>query len=100
MNLTPIGTKVVVRKIKNRPLSETIILDATVEERETGYALVIAAGTGVVLQNGDKIPLDVAPGDMVLLPPYVGAPYTEDGTEYHIVESTDIMAVDNGRDDV
>lgn len=84
MRLKPIGTKVVVVKVKDKPISDTIWLDETVTERETGFAKVVAAGTNV---------LDVSPGDVVILPPYIGAVWEDDGVEYHIIEANQIEAV-------
>lgn len=88
-----IGTKVLVVKLREKPQSSTIILDDTVADRESGKALVVSVGTGSVDKHGEKIPLDVTPGDVVLLKPYVGAPWEGQGVGYHVIEAADILAV-------
>lgn len=94
--LSPVGTKVLVMKLLDRPKSQTIILDDTVEARDAGRALVIAVGTGYLTPAGEKIPLDIRAGDVVLLKPYVGAPWSCRGVDYHIIEAGDILAVNPG----
>jgi chaperonin GroES len=87
-------------KLTERPKSEHIILDATVAERESGQALVISVGTGYTSPAGERIPLDVKPGDVVILKPYVGAPWSCRGVDYHIIEAGDVLAVNpGGRDE-
>jgi chaperonin GroES len=88
-----IGTKVLVVKLREKPRSNTIILEDTVSERESGKAFVVSVGTGSVDKHGEKIPLDVSPGDVVLLKPYVGAPWEGQGVSYHVIEAADILAV-------
>lgn len=83
-------------KLTERPKSQTIILDDTVLARESGQALVVSVGTGYVNNDGEKIPLDVSPGDVVLLKPYTGAPWSCRGVDYHIIEAGDILAVNPG----
>ena len=94
--LTPIGSKVLVLKQLEKPKSSSIILDDTVAARDSGRALVIAVGTGERLTNGERRPLDIKPGDVVYLTPYAGAPWNCRGVDYHIVEASDILAVNPG----
>lgn len=94
--INPVGTKVVIRRLKEKLASSTIILDETVAARDSQAAEVIAVGRGITLRDGTIFPLDVKAGDMVYLPPYVGSPFTEEGVDYHVVEYGDILAV--GRD--
>jgi chaperonin GroES len=84
----------VVVRLKEIPVvSQHIILTETVEERFSGFAKVIAVGTGAINSKGERVPIDLSPGDVVLLPPYKGAPWEDDGVEYHIVDINDVMGV-------
>ena len=49
--INPVGTKVVIRRLKERLESSTIILDETVAERESQAAEVIAVGRGITLRD-------------------------------------------------
>lgn len=73
-------------RLKEIPVvSQTIILSDTIEERYSGFAKIVAVGTKVID--------DLNVGDTVLLPPYKGAPWGDDGVEYFIVEANDVMGV-------
>lgn len=84
MRLSPVGTKLVVEKIKEKLKSQTIILDETVTARENSFARVLAVGDKVV---------DIPVGSVVILPPNAGALWEDERREYHIVEQEYVLAV-------
>ena len=79
-----------------KPLGDRVILEVTQEEEKTVGGLVLASaakekpqtakvvavGEGNVLENGQKSPMPVAVGDMVMF-----------GNEYLIIAAKDIMAI-------
>jgi len=50
-------------------------------------------GTGRILDNGTKVPLEVQVGDIVVFSKYAGTEVKVDGEEYLIVSERDILAV-------
>lgn len=54
---------------------------------------VIAVGSGRVLENGQKVPLEVKEGDIVVFAKYGGTEIEIDGEEYVILSERDLLAV-------
>ncbi|MBU5364083.1 co-chaperone GroES [Enterococcus devriesei] len=90
-----------------KPLGDRVILEVTQEEEKTVGGLVLASaakekpqtakvvavGEGNVLENGQKSPMPVAVGDMVMFEKYSGTEVKYDGSEYLIIAAKDIMAI-------
>lgn len=90
-----------------KPLGDRVILEVTQEEEKTVGGLVLASaakekpqtakvvavGEGAVLENGQKSPMPVAVGDMVMFEKYAGTEVKYDGGEYLIIAAKDIMAI-------
>ena len=54
---------------------------------------VVAVGLGRIDDNGKRIPVDVAEGDLVIYSKYGGTEVKYDGEEYLILSARDILAV-------
>jgi chaperonin GroES len=54
---------------------------------------VIAAGDGRTLSTGERVPLEVKPGDRILFGKYSGSEIKIDGQEYIVFREDDILAV-------
>jgi chaperonin GroES len=52
---------------------------------------VIAVGAGKI-EKGNRVPLDVKPGDRILFGKYTGNDITLEGEEYLILREEDILA--------
>ena len=90
-----------------KPLGDRVILEVTQEEEKTVGGLVLASaakekpetakvvavGEGNVLENGQKSPMPVAVGDMVMFEKYAGTEVKYEGNEYLIIAAKDIMAI-------
>ena len=68
-----------------------IIPDTAKEKPQEGK--VIAVGTGKVMENGKKIPLDVKADDRILFGKYSGSEVTVDDEEYLIMKEEDVLAI-------
>ena len=53
----------------------------------------MAIGTGKVLENGQKLPLEVKVGDRIIFSKYAGTEVKLDGDEYVIVSERDVLAI-------
>jgi len=54
---------------------------------------VIAVGNGKILENGQRVPLDIKAGDRVLFGKYAGSEVKIEGEEYLILREDDILGV-------
>jgi len=68
-----------------------IIPDSAKEKPMEGE--VIAVGTGKILENGTKQPLEVKEGNRVLFGKYAGTEVKIDGVEHLIMREDDILGV-------
>lgn len=93
MNLRPLGDKVVVKaSTQDEKTSGGIVLpDAAREKPQQGT--VIAIGPGRVLETGERAPMSVQVGDMVIYSKYGGNEVKLGGQEYLILDQDSIYAV-------
>jgi chaperonin GroES len=99
MNLKPLGGRVVVRPVEHEEKTKSgIFLPDTAKEKPQ-EGIVEAVGSGRILDNGVRVPLDVSTGDRVLYAKYAGNEVKIDDQEYLIVSEQDLLAVvPNGAD--
>ncbi|MDE0352139.1 MAG: co-chaperone GroES [Acidimicrobiia bacterium] len=94
MNLKPLGDRVIVSPNEDdeqRTASGLVIPDTAKEKPVTGT--VLAVGPGDLNDDGDRIPVDVAPGDTVVYSKYAGTELKYEGEEYLILASRDLLAI-------
>ncbi len=93
MTLKPLGDKVVVEVIDEpQTTSSGIVLPDTAQEKSQ-RGTVLAVGTGKVLDNGERVALEVKPGDTVVFAKYGGTEMSLDGKELMILSERDIHAI-------
>ena len=91
--IKPLGDRVVVKRIEEEPKTKGgIVLPDTAKEKPQ-KGKVIAVGTGRVLENGQRVPLEVKEGDIVVFAKYGGTEIESDGEEYVILSERDLLAV-------
>ena len=54
---------------------------------------VLAVGSGKLLDNGQRAPMDVKANDKVLFAKYAGTEVKLDGEEYMVLKESDILAI-------
>jgi chaperonin GroES len=90
--LVPLDDRVVVERLEaEETTAGGIVIPETAKEKPQ-KARVIAAGPGKQLDTGERAPMGVAVGDLVLLGKYSGTDVTVEGTEYVILRESDILA--------
>jgi len=89
VNIQPLEDKILVQanEAETTTASGIVIPDTAKEKPQEGT--VLAVGPGRVDDNGKRIPLDVAAGDVVIYSKYGG---TEAGEEYLILSARDVLA--------
>jgi chaperonin GroES len=93
MKLQPLGDRVVVKAQEDddaRTASGLVIPDTAKEKPQTGEVLAVGPGE---FQDGERLPMDVAVGDIVVYSKYGGTEIKYEGDEYLILSSRDILAV-------
>ena len=93
MKLRPLHDRVLVRRLEEQEdkHGSIIIPDTAKEKPQEGK--VIAVGTGKVMEDGKKIPLDVKADDRILFGKYSGSEVTVDDEEYLIMKEEDVLAI-------
>ncbi|MFH2033231.1 MAG: co-chaperone GroES [Candidatus Margulisiibacteriota bacterium] len=91
--LIPLGDRVIIKQgeAEEKTKSGIVLPDTAKEKPQEGT--VIAVGSGRVLDNGTKVPLEVKVGDKVLYSKYGGTEVKVEGEEYIILQERDILAV-------
>jgi len=93
MKITPIKDNIVVKRIEESEKKVgTIIIPDTAKEKPL-HAEVIAVGSGRVLKDGKKVPLEVKVGDKVLIGKYSGSEVKIEGTEYLILREDEVLGI-------
>ncbi|PMQ00731.1 MAG: co-chaperone GroES [Dictyoglomus sp. NZ13-RE01] len=96
MKLRPIGDRVVVKVLEQEEKTKGgIVLPDTAKEKPQ-QGKVIAVGSGRILDNGQKVPLEIKEGDRVIFAKYAGTEVKIEGEEYLILSERDILAVIEG----
>lgn len=93
MAVKPLGDRVLVERIEEeiqKTAGGIIIPDTAKEKPQRGK--VIAVGEGRKDDNGKRIPMDVAAGDLIIFGKYAGSEVKIDGVEYLIMHESDIIA--------
>lgn len=96
MNLRPLHDRVIVRRMEEETTTAggIVIPDNAAEKPSRG--VVLAAGNGKILDNGDVRPMAVKVGDKVLFGKYAGTEVKVDGEELLVMREDDIVAVIEG----
>jgi chaperonin GroES len=89
----PIGERVVVKPAAKEEVTKSgiVIPDTAKEKPQEG--VVVAVGSGRLLDNGDRTPLEVKVGDRVLFAKYGGTEFKLESEEYLVLKENDILAV-------
>jgi len=95
------------KRIAIRPLHDKILVERDEAETVTSagiylpesstekpqFATVLAVGTGTLNDAGDRVPLDVTPGDRIILSKWGGTELKLDGEDYLIINASDVLAI-------
>ncbi len=93
MAIQPLGNRIVAERIEEEEqfLGSIIIPDSAKEKGQT--AKIIATGPGSKSDDGSVVPLDVQPGDTVMIGKFAGTEISVDGADYVILTEDDILGV-------
>ena len=91
--LKPLGDRVVIELVEaeEKTASGIVLPDSAKEKPQEGK--VVAVGTGRVLENGERVALEVKEGDRIIFSKYAGTEVKYEGNEYLILRESDILAI-------
>jgi len=91
--LTPLGDRVVVRPKQKEEMTKSglVLPDTAKEKPQEGE--VIAVGPGRVLDNGNRVAMELKVGQSVLYAKYAGTEFKVEDEEYLILREPDVLAV-------
>ena len=93
MKLQPQGDRVVVKakdEDDSRTASGLVIPDTAKEKPQTGKVLAVGPGE---FEDGERVPMDVSVGDVVVYSKYGGTEVKFEGEDYLILSARDLLAV-------
>ena len=94
MNVKPLGDRVVVRPVEREEVTKSgIVLPDTATQDGPKTGTVEAVGSGRILDNGTKVPMELKVGDRVLYAKYAGNEFKVDGVEYIVISEKDVLGV-------
>ena len=93
ISIKPLEDRIVIRQVEaeQTTASGLVIPDTAKEKPQEGE--VIAVGPGRVDDSGNRIPVDVKVGDVVIYSRYGGTEVKYDGQEFQLLSSRDVLAV-------
>jgi chaperonin GroES len=91
--LKPLGDRIIIELVETeeKTASGIVLPDTAKEKPQEGK--VVAVGTGRVLENGERVALEVADGDRIIFSKDAGTEVKYEGKEYLILRENDILAV-------
>ncbi len=92
LKIKPLADRVIVAPMEQETMKGGIIIPDTAKEKPQ-QGKIVAAGPGIVRENGDRVPLEVSVGDTVMYGKYSGTEVTVDGDEYLILRESDVLAI-------
>ena len=92
-SIRPVADRVVVEPVAKEEVTKSgiVIPDTAKEKPQEGT--VIAVGNGRLLDNGERVAIDVHVGDRVLFAKYGRTEFKLDGKEYLVLKESDILAI-------
>lgn len=91
--IRPLGERVVVKALPQEEKTKggIVLPDTAKEKPQEGE--VISVGPGRLLETGQRVPIDLKPGDRILFSKYAGNEVKIDDVEYLIMREADILGV-------
>ena len=93
MELKPLGDRIIVKPKEDdnsTTASGLVIPDTAKEKPQLGDVMAVGPGE---FQDGDRIPMDVKKGDIVVYSKFGGTEIKFEGQEFLILSARDVLAV-------
>jgi chaperonin GroES len=92
-SIKPLGDRALVEPLERQEMTKSgIVLPDTAKEKPQ-EGTIVSVGSGRVLEDGTKVPMEVKKGNKVLYGKYAGTEIKIEGKDYLIVSERDILAI-------
>ncbi len=92
VSIKPLEDRIVIQQVEAEETTASgLVLPGSAQERPQ-EGKVLAVGPGRVDDNGNRVPLDIAVGDVVIYSRYGGTEVKYGADEYIILSARDILA--------
>ena len=93
MKVRPLHDRILIRRIEEtESVKGGIIIPDTAKEKSQ-EGVVVAAGNGKILENGNRLNLEVKSGDHILFGKYSGTDIQVEGEEYLILREDEVLGL-------
>ena len=93
MNLKPLGDRVLVKPAAAEQKTASGLYIASNAQEKPQRGEVVAVGAGKLGDDGNRLPMDVKAGDVVIYGKYGGNEVKVDGEDYLLMRADDIYAI-------
>lgn len=94
MNIKPLSNHIFLEAVEEEKTTKSgIVLPETAEKEKPMKGKIIAVGPGKLNEKGEKIPMSVKVGDIVLFKKYGPDEIEIEGKKYLVGEEEDILAI-------
>jgi len=93
MQFKPLGDRALVKAVEREETTPSgIVLPDTAREKPQ-TAEVVAVGEGKLDDKGQRVPLEVNQGDVIVFAKYSGTEISLNGEDYMILDADDILGI-------
>lgn len=94
MKLKPLNDHVIVKPITEDEVTKSgIVLPDTADKEKPEKGEIVALGGGKLLDSGQRAPMSVKVGDIIMFKKYSPDEIKVDGEEYLVIQEGDILAI-------
>ncbi|WP_449277815.1 co-chaperone GroES [Leucobacter sp. GX24907] len=93
VSIKPLEDRIIIKQVEaeQTTASGLIIPDSAKEKPQEGE--VVAVGPGRFDDNGNRVPVDVSVGDIVIYSKYGGTEVKAGGEDYLVLSARDVLAI-------
>lgn len=96
MNIKPLSNHLFIEAVEEEKTTKSgIVLPETAEKEKPIKGKIIAVGVGKMNEKGERIPMSVKVGDVVLFKKYGPDEIEIDGKKYLVGDEDDVLAIIN-----
>jgi len=93
MKIRPLNDRILVKRLEEEAKTAGGIIIPDTAKEKPAEGEIIAVGPGKLNDHGERVPMDVKPGDRVLFSKYGGTDVKIEGEDYLIMREDDILGV-------
>lgn len=91
--IRPIGDRIVIKPVAREEITKSGIYLPDTSKEKPQEGVVVAVGSGRLLDNGDRATMEIHVGDKVLFAKYGGTEFKYDGEDMLVLRESDVLAI-------